>query len=332
VIIFGDLHADNYTEFATYDAETGVNTRLNDCLLALKWIIFPPSPNAPDVSDAPRDSFLCLGDIANARGVSSSATGKVSVDTLVLLSKFFDTLQVEYFYAIPGNHDLSSVRDGDNRVSIWSCFPKAKEFAQVGDILVRVCEDRLASLTLVPVGLEIPDVLNKSRHPTILAAHGIPEEYPLAKYVRNTIPRSKTDQYDVVFLGDGHIPWQKGNIFCPGAPIHHNWGDVGRKCYILNYDGKTVEWIENIISPRFINADVNKHFRPEVDFVKSSKKVKAKNLILMEEAPESSTSSPFCPSIERAIEVYTDREAPPNQRDRYKKIGLGIVKEVGPNG
>lgn len=77
----------------------------------------------------------------------------------------------------------------------------------------------------------------------------------------------REESFDFIFLGDYHnhreiIP---GKAWIVGAPMQHSFGDVGEKRGILTLDtdAKTVKFVENTFSPKFIIWNHNDKVVPD---------------------------------------------------------------------
>lgn len=241
ILIFSDLHAHQFSEFA-YINENGINSRLQASLDIIDQIKnYCIEYNIKHV--------LFAGDLFHTRPSVDTLTHYLTLDKLISLSS-----EVYKLVILPGNHDsytkniqFNSLRLLENIETI--CILNSQHSVNIQNYSISN-----EIVNIVPLehngSLEYLEKLKRKDTINILLSHNefIGSQTP-AGYIFEDGLDSKplSESFDFVFNGHIHKYQQfQNNVFNIGSPLHQDWGDKwqDKGFLILNTETKNVEFIK----------------------------------------------------------------------------------------
>lgn len=252
--IIADVHLHLWSQFATTNTVTSVNSRLEMSLSEI-------ARAAADVQARGGKTLIVAGDLFHVRGSVAPEVLNPAMDEFERLIK--SGLDV---YIIPGNHDLAgknTTRLGSAVTSLEKVGCKVVDrsywFTEIKTVMVpwyENIEELKTELLRVATGFtpkELADtdlVIHAPIDAVIpgLPAHGLTDDW-LSKL-----------GFKRVFSGHYHNHKDFGNgVFSIGALSHLTWSDPGTKAGYLIVDEKAVNWMKSH-APEFVdlNADMDK--------------------------------------------------------------------------
>jgi len=259
VLQFADLHGHNYKEFSTI--EDGVNSRLLDCAATLHGV-------GRSAYDNHVDMIWFAGDLFHLKNNLDNKVIQFILSEMKKLAEKYPLLLV------PGHHDLymwssnpvllKMLAEFSDRIVVvdkpmWirdSRFFDVPIYAEPCTRKVKELNERLKSLET-----NIQDGPIFIAHQDILGMHygGYVVEQGLdAEFLSHKFRWS--------FIGHYHHSERiKDNVVSVGAPLQHNFGDIGENpgWWITKiddtgheFDHENIEFIENDFSPRFYNLNL----------------------------------------------------------------------------
>lgn len=255
IVIFSDLHAHTFGPYSS-SLEDGTNSRLQDALNVINDV-------RELAKEVDADGVLFAGDLFHERRhIVTQAFSKV----YEALSMFaVDRMPL---FLIHGNHDQA------DRLGRFHALKPLGAFATVVDSAGWVeFQGKTEVLNILAVPYiedtnHLLDVINEKApggdSPNIFLGHfGISGAKLGADFVYSngaepTIEDIPTDRFDVGFLGHFHLHQKLApNFWYVGAPMHHNWGDVGQERGVMVYDTVTKEATHVPLTgtPRFVELD-----------------------------------------------------------------------------
>lgn len=248
-LYFADLHGHNYREFATLD-ENGVNSRLIDQIKVLKEI--KDSAWKHEVQD-----IRFLGDLLHLKNNHDTLVLKTIIGMMAELANDFPLL------ILPGNHDYR----------LWTSHPVVLEM--LGDLADNVTViDK--PMFLGNVGRYSEKWLKTYAEPYTRKVVELNERFMSLKREPNMIflghqdmvgmqyggftveqglePKDLLGLFRWSFVGHCHTPTMiNSNVVSVGAPLQHNFSDVGVKkgWWIFDEEDDKVTFIQNNTSPVF---------------------------------------------------------------------------------
>lgn len=228
LLIFSDLHLDNYRRFST-TLRDGINSRLMEQIQVVSQIIKLAQEEQPE-------AIIFLGDLFNGQGAT--------INKLLYLVGFdliYQLQQVSPVYLLVGNHDLYG---SSHILSPMSHMDQVR-------VVESTVPERLMGrdITLVPWGG------NRPTKGDVLLGHLDISEFStgVGYSLPGTISPSEFKYFNLVVTGHWHTFQKKGNIVCCGAVMPISFGDVADEDYgclllkpDLTYDRRI------IASPKFI--------------------------------------------------------------------------------
>lgn len=248
-LYFADLHGHNYREFASLD-ENGVNSRLLDQIKVLKEI--KDSAHKHEVQD-----IRFLGDLLHLKNNMDTLVLKTIIGMMAELAEDFPLLIVS------GNHDYR----------LWTSHPVVLEM--LGDLADNVVViDK--PMFLDKVGRYSEKWLKIYAEPYTRKVTGLTERLEKLKLEPNMVflghqdmigmqyggftvdegldPKKLLASFKWSFVGHAHTPGRiHNNVVSVGAPLQHNFSDVGVKkgWWIFDEEKNEATHILNTTSPRF---------------------------------------------------------------------------------
>lgn len=248
-LYFADLHGHNYREFATLGSD-GVNSRLVNQLEVLDAI-------ALSAREHKVDDIRFLGDLLHLKN---------NMDTFVLRSvigKMAELAEEFPLLILPGNHDYR----------LWTSNPVVLEM--LGDFAECVTIVDEPKIVNVDGGLkvyaepytrkvvELNERLKKLKPEPDVIFLGHQDMLGM-QYGGFTVEQGLdvellSKKFKWSFIGHYHAPvkaWE--NVVSIGAPLQHNFSDVGGKrgWWIFDEEKNEVTFVQNNISPQFIDIKV----------------------------------------------------------------------------
>lgn len=248
-MIFSDLHAHNYQEFAAITED--VNTRFLDCMDFMDRLTARAAEFKPD-------AILFGGDVYHLKNNVDSRVIKMTIEAFAELAK------VAPVYMCAGNHDYKGWNQDPALIEILSGFVfniVHGEHCEIGNTGWAV--------DIFDFRRDIEEVkslarLVQKRKKTIALFHQDIEGafYPgnnvAAEVGLNAAELGK--KFDFSFVGHNHNAHVYGhNVISIGAPLQHNFGDTNEKRghWELDTDAQQLDFIENTESPQFITLRIS---------------------------------------------------------------------------
>lgn len=327
-LIWGDLHGHNYREFSYID-DFGVNSRLKDCCLVLEEIEKSGMKNNVE-------EVWFLGDTLHLKNNADSQVIKWILGFLGNMAEKFPIL------IVPGNHDFRS----------WSSEPILLELLEeyvnknirvinesgwINDVYIEPFTRRVKELNERIEELESKENAIFFGHQDIKGT-----TYGGFKVENGLDPDVLSKKFKWSFIGHWHTPRKvRENVISVGAPLQHNFGDVGEKRGWWIFDGNETEFIENTFSPKFWNikyskdeqdislpGDIEKDFyrikiigNEAPDLVKKIrwKRISYESLV----AGKSRSKIRFSDSRQSIVNQYVELKAP-EEMDKNRLIEIGL--------
>lgn len=314
-VAFADLHAHNFKDFSSLTDRFGAQLSVLDQIIALAKQF-----NA---------TILFAGDLFHKRSY--------------IYAPLFNAIAERIansecpWVAIPGNHDR---HDGkEHSLGALGHFPNVTLLHNKG---VEVISDgKLFRIYGLAPGAQPPQDLRCD----ILLAHGMligartPTgfEFPHG-YSRTDLERHAT----LTILGDIHKPQQHGNVWIPGSPMMHDFGDVGDEKSVLLIDNdlgvKTIalqaprffDLTEDTLTPELLEkGDASNYYRLKLkaganDDTVETLRSKFPNFVILREPPEQKKSRAEIAAQAAPVDIlasYYDYAKPPIARDVFLKEG-----------
>lgn len=286
VLQFADLHGHNYKEFSVID--DGINTRLLDCAATLHGLGCSADDNEVDM-------IWFAGDLFHLKNNLDNKVIQLIMHEMQKLAEKYPLLLV------PGHHDLYMWSSNPVLMNMLAEFSdqivvvdkpmwiKDSRFFNI-PIYAEPCTRKVKELNERLKNLEtnIQDGPIFIAHQDILGMHygGYVVEQGLdAEFLSN--------KFRFSFIGHYHHSEEvKDNVVSVGAPLQHNFGDIGENpgWWIIKiddtgheFDHENIEFIENDFSPRFYNLNLKEDWiggiipgDPKKDFYRI--KVEGKNV------------------------------------------------------
>jgi len=233
-------------QFATqfklsHETSQGISSRLLDQVKCFHWMV-------DTAVERECEAFLSLGDIYDARNVLP-----VSVVDQVGRCYAYAAEQIEHNHILVGNHDsllrspaVNSLQTLRGLADVWDEPGVWGPFAFVP--WIEDPDEYRSAVGLVAQGTAVWETKADYMFSHVMIEGAVPADIGRAK--RDLRPQ----QWKRIFLGDIHEPLSfDPNIQYAGAPMQHHFGDVGgeRGFWILDTDTDEIEFIENVMSPRF---------------------------------------------------------------------------------
>jgi len=239
-LIFSDIHGHNFREFS-YIMDDGLNSRLRDQQIVLEKLRDVAQDNKVDM-------IIFLGDLYHLKNNADSQVIKIISSGLVDLTEVAPVLMV------PGNHDYR----------MWSSEPALLETIIVltqapitilqkgwySDMFyVHPYTRRIKEAEEELQKLEVPEGSIFLGHQDIKGANygGFVVEHGLD-------PDLLSKKFKMSFIGHCHDAYMaRDNVFSIGAPMQHNFNDVGqpRGWWLWDLDSNQLEQQLNDFSPQF---------------------------------------------------------------------------------
>jgi DNA repair exonuclease SbcCD nuclease subunit len=213
------------------------------------------------------DIFI-LGDVFHNRN-------EISVETLSVANKFFESFKDFRLFISTGNHDCFLKNKSDiNSISILN----GRSNINVYDNNIGIFNYKNKKLSLIPWGIEINDIPNSdymmghfeiktfNMNSYKMCDHGLTSDSLLNKspYILSGHFHSKQ-----------HREYKRGKISYIGSPYQQNFGDCNEKrgIHILDLEDSNLEFIENEISPKFFKLKISeykKNIKNYTDVIKNN--------------------------------------------------------------
>lgn len=242
-LVWGDLHAHNFREFATI--ENGMNSRLKDCIDVISEI-------KDSVVKYKVDEIWFLGDCFHLKNNLSSDVIKAVMDA------FNDLVEGRRIVAVSGNHDYTMWSSNPVLLSLFQAYIKAGEFVVVDKPM---WIDNIYAEPYTRRTKELGERLEKLevKQDAIFLGHQdiIGMQYGGFKVEQGLDADLLSKKFKRSFVGHYHTPEKvKENVISVGAPLQHNFGDVGVKkgWWLFDEGADEVTFIQNNISPRFYDV------------------------------------------------------------------------------
>lgn len=333
-LVFSDLHSHQHREYGTI-LESGIHSRLNDCLNVIIEIADYAHANSVPL-------VLFGGDVFHTRKW---------VDTTVLNHTYraFEYLASKArVVMIAGNHDQYSK---DNSVVSIELFRKIPNLTIASDEVVEIKEGNdTLQISCIPFHENIQDTWIKIQelanprgvllsHAELLAA-STTKGY---QFDMGLEPLSIAKLYDLAFIGHIH-KFQKlaHNVYIPGSPLAHNWGDANDDKGFLLVDSNT-KIVQRIVSgaPKFRQvSDVSELNNKDFFRLTSDRKISSteiqeikgttKNLVIFEEADiqkKNRSEIDVTMGYGDMIEKYILARNPGLDVEKLKKLGIECISE-----
>jgi DNA repair exonuclease SbcCD nuclease subunit len=257
-VITADLHIHNYKPFSSVDS-SGRNTRFVACLNVLSEIFsFAKDTNCKNV--------FIAGDLFHTRG---------KIDTIIYdaVYSFIKKESDVHIYLVVGNHD-QAVKNGD----IHSLRP----FRELPHVEVIDIPTTIKNVLFLPYQEKID--FNTFTSAEYLVGHmGVSgATVGASNYeIGEEVSLKHLKKYKLAFLGHFHKGQTLGNVYIPGSPLQHTFGEREDKKGFLHVDHNyNIKWVETH-APKFKlvevadPADVGGFDKDDyVQFVVQSKKLK----------------------------------------------------------
>lgn len=250
ILICSDLHADVYTRFAKI-SDNGINSRLEDCLLALRRI-------GEIAKEKGVDHLFFLGDLFNSRN-----TIPVEVYYYVYreLLKLVEHLEV---YLLVGNHDQCLRKGNINSVYPFSSICKVIE-NPISEVVGGVRFTFLPFAANSESYLSYLSHLEPTEYPEILLGHlGLtgavvgPNEHRMKSDLK--AEDLHPSRFLWVVLGHYHRFQVLGdNIIYVGSMLQQDMGERNEEKYALLLDTKDPSMLKKIKlhGPKFLSLNVD---------------------------------------------------------------------------
>lgn len=254
LIIFSDLHSNPFKQYSTV-TEDGTNSRLNDAISCIDQIREYAEKTRPDC-------VIFTGDLFDTRTGPDTKTLQKTYDAIHKFKK-----SNIHLYLLVGNHDMQD-RAGK--------FHSLHVFKEIANVIDKPGWYVLQGKTRSYPSLCIPyleDVENLKEIFNLPPSRGAGSKMFLGHMgvvgteagsnfvyrnpVEATIADLPSKNFDVGFLGHFHKHQNiVDNFWYVGAPLMHNWGDVGQSRGFLEYNTNTKELKQlPLNSPKFIEID-----------------------------------------------------------------------------
>lgn len=252
-LIFADLHSHNYKEFSV--VEDGVNTRLTDCVGTVARILQSATANAVD-------QIWFLGDLYKLKNNLDSQVIQLTMYELQNLADNYPLLLV------PGHHDYRMWTHDPIMMELLADFSGKTEFQ------IKLCDeagwvtskDADTQIYVEPCirGVKAIDhrvAALKSRENAIFLSHSDVKGVNYRGFVvDNGLDADLlSERFKWSFIGHWHTPKKlRRNVISVGAPLQHNFNDVGGKrgWWIFDSNSTKLKYIENIDAPRFWDIEI----------------------------------------------------------------------------
>lgn len=244
-----DVHAHAYPNSPTLD--DGSNKQLNDIIAALDGIL-------EHTKRVPRSAIVVVGDLFHDRkGVRPEALHRVSDWLSRCRSSGVEV------HILVGNHDLSF--GGDGCASVQALSGLAYIHGSVETAVISGVKVGFLPYMDSPEAVRASVERLRKDGATVLAAHlgigdpkhadCVPTDYevPGRVNVSDLCPQS----WDQIFLGHYHKTQQlASNARYVGSPLQLSFKEAGERkgFYVLSTDDGVVDFIENRISPKFVEV------------------------------------------------------------------------------
>jgi len=252
IVLFSDLHAHGFKHYSSINSQ-GHNTRLVDAVNCVKQVI----SHAIDIK---ADLVLFGGDLFHVRKNISVEAFNLVYDAFLDLKKKSDIP----LFMIHGNHDQVDRLGKDH--SIYS-FKSLAVVANDRDVYpIKGASGKAYEIAAIPYTddlSQVEEIVGKKRSKkatNIFLGHlgiqgaKIGSDFVYSNPNDPTTGNLKPNSYDALFLGHFHLHQElASNAWYIGAPLHHNWGDVGdsRGFLVYDTDARTVER-KYLNAPKFV--------------------------------------------------------------------------------
>ena len=272
ILIFSDPHGHNYKEFSII--EDGINTRLMDCVEALKKIHYSADKNEVDMIWFTGDLFHLKNNLDNK--------------VIQLIMHEMKDLAMQYpLLLVPGHHDLymwssnpvllEMLAEFSDQVVVvdkpmWikdSRFFNIPIYAEPCTRKIKELTDRIENLETNiqegPIFLAHQDMLGM-RYGGFVVDQGLDAELLSHKFRWSFIGHYHNPEKMELHKGD--VDLFKDNVISVGAPLQHNFGDAGepRGWWIIRigddgheFDPEQIDFITNDFSPQFVDFTVKEN-------------------------------------------------------------------------
>lgn len=245
-LLFSDMHAHDWSAFATVDA-AGLNSRLHIQLNEFHRA-------CAELRDRGGDAAVFAGDMFHVRG-----SVKPSVFNPVHAAIAQELKNGVRFIAIPGNHDL----EGKETTTIGNAF---QSLAALDGFRVVTSPESLPDMCLVPWAgskAKLRELVDE-----LISSISDPADFDLIIHAGidgmvDGVPASGLTPAECaswgfkrVFAGDyhNHRVAEDGKVISIGATCHQQWGDIGSKAgFLLVYPDRVEYRASN--APFFIELD-----------------------------------------------------------------------------
>lgn len=252
-LYFADLHSHNYKEFSVI--ENGVNSRLTDCVDTVEQILISARENNVD-------EIRFLGDLYKLK---NNLDSQVIQLTMYALQKLADNYPL---LLVPGHHDYRMWTHDPIMMEMLADFSGKTKFQ------IKLCGE--------PGWITSKDAeVQTYVEPCVRQVKGINERIEKLKPRKNAIFLSHSDvkgvnyrgyvvdngldadllseRFKWSFIGHWHAPKKlRKNVISVGAPLQHNFNDVGGKrgWWIFDSASDKLKYVENVDAPRFWNIEI----------------------------------------------------------------------------
>lgn len=236
--IISDIHFNNYKQHSRLVG--GVNSRLLDTCNAVKEA-FEKS------ADMGIKHMLIPGDIFHVRGTLKTGVLQYVMELFKELIRRYDIKVL----AIPGNHDMEDYDGGPHAV-----YPLGyiEGFLVANNGNFSFADRRIATIPYYPKTSLFKEYYEEwaSGCDIVMIHQGIDDARPNIMIPETGIKAN--DFKHITIAGHYHYPWCDGRVLSVGAPIQHNFGDMGQDRGFWTYDNKFE--FHKLSYPEFISVDI----------------------------------------------------------------------------
>jgi DNA repair exonuclease SbcCD nuclease subunit len=189
---------------------------------------------------------------------------EISVETIHTAKKFFDYFSDFRIFISTGNHDCFFKNKSDiNSISIFDGWKNIHVIYEKPEILI--FKDK--KISLIPWGTDPSDLPNAD----VMFGHFEISSFNMNAYKiceHGLSSKMLLDKANFVISGHFHSKqtkeYKNGKIVYVGSPYQQNFGDASedRGIHILNLENNDLEFINNLISPRYykiLSSDLEKN-------------------------------------------------------------------------
>lgn len=204
----------------------------------------------------PGDILIHLGDMFDNRSSIGLKTLKFAIDVMTDLSDLFSEIHV-----ICGNHDAFNKNSNDVcSVELFSLLPNVTVYKEP-----KVIDLGAKKALLMPWINSVEkeeEIINQSgASVSYLFCHSEINGAKLGTYTRSKNGQSLENmvKFEKVFAGHIHYRHNLGNVVYLGTPYPMTFNDKNntKGFHILHPEDNSIEFIENTLSPRFLEIDFN---------------------------------------------------------------------------